>query len=216
MKKIVITIIAIVLLVIITKRKDMTIKQSLLKSFYPALMQMGKWFGSGKTNPYNKSGVAPNVSFYSLSANGIDGKEFDFATLKGKKVMIVNTASDCGYTAQLADLEKLQTQYQNKLVVLAFPSNDFKNQETGENTEIEAFCKKNYGVSFPIMVKTGVIKGPAQHPVYTWLTDSKKNGWNDKDPEWNFSKYLINEEGILMYYFGPGVSPLDEVVTSTL
>lgn len=215
-KKMVITIIAFGLLLLFIKRKDMTIKQSLLKTFYPALMQMGKWFGSQKSGLHNANMTLPQVSFYSLSATGIDGKKFDFATLKGKKVMIVNTASDCGYTAQLADLEKLHIQYQKSLVILAFPANDFKNQETGDNTEIEAFCKKNYGVSFSIMAKSIVIKGEGQNPVYHWLTDKRINGWNDHAPDWNFSKYLINEEGVLMHYFSPGISPLDKVVTSKL
>ncbi len=216
MRKIVITILAFSLLLVFIKRKDMTVRQTVVKAFYPILMQFGKWLGSGKSDPFNTNKIAPLISFYTLKATGIDGVEINFVQFKGKKILIVNTASDCGYTAQLTELEKLQILYKNKLVVLGFPANDFKNQEAGNNNEIEAFCKKNYGVTFPIIAKTSVIKGDLQHPVYQWLTDKKMNGWNDKAPDWNFCKYLINEQGVLMYYFSSAVSPLGEEITSKM
>jgi len=140
----------------------------------------------------------------------------DLASLKGKKIMLVNTASDCGYTNQYTDLQKLSEQYKDKLVVLGFPANDFKEQEKGTNEEIAEFCKKNYGVSFPLMEKSTVIKSPEQNPVYQWLTDSTKNGWNNKPPAWNFTKYIINEEGLLTNYFGSSISPLSSDVLEAI
>jgi glutathione peroxidase len=129
--------------------------------------------------------------------------------------MLVNTASDCGYTNQYTDLQELADEYKDKLVIIGFPANDFKEQEKGTDEEIAQFCKVNYGVSFPLMKKSGVIKSAQQNPVYQWLTDSAKNGWNNKPPAWNFTKYLINENGVLVNYFGSSVSPMsNEVLTA--
>ena len=216
MQKLVITLAVVGLLLLLIKRKNMTTRQSVVKVFYPVLIQMGKWFGGSNVGIENKNSIVPFTSFYDLSATALDGRQISFSQFKGKKILIVNTASDCGYTPQLEDLEKLQKQFKNELVVLGFPANDFKDQEKGANEEIEAFCKKNYGVTFPLMEKTSALIGAYQHPVYQWLTDKKKNGWNDKAPTWNFCKYLINEKGVLMYYFSSGVSPLDEVITSKI
>ena len=108
--------------------------------------------------------------------------------------MLVNTASNCGYTDQYDDLQKLHEQFQNKFVILGFPANDFKEQEKGNDEDIAQFCKINFGVTFPLMQKTSVIKSADQNAVFKWLTDSTNNGWNNKQPSWNFSKYLINEE----------------------
>lgn len=184
---------------------NMTYRQKVLKAVYPAFMWFTKLTGTN-TKALSGHKQAP-VSFYSLTATLNNGDLLDFASFKGKKVMLVNTASDCGYTGQYADLEKLANDYSGKLVVIGFPANDFKEQEKGSDEEIAQFCKANFGISFPLVKKTTVIKSPGQHPVFQWLTDSTKNGWNNKPPSWNFSKYIVNEEGILTNYFGPSVSP---------
>ena len=126
--------------------------------------------------------------------------------------MIVNTASNCGYTNQYAELQKLYEHSREDLTIIAFPANDFKEQEKGSNEEIAQFCKINYGVSFPLAKKSSVVKGANQNKVFEWLTHKELNGWNDKQPSWNFSKYLIDEEGNLTHYFDPAVSPLSEQV----
>ncbi|HYD21479.1 MAG TPA: glutathione peroxidase [Flavipsychrobacter sp.] len=158
----------------------------------------------------NESNVPAPVSFYSLSTVLTSGKELSFGKLRGRKVLLVNTASDCGYTGQYAELQKLYQHSREDLEIIAFPANDFKEQEKGTDEEIAAFCTKSYGVSFPIAKKSHVVKGADQHPVYRWLTKKELNGWNDKDPSWNFSKFLINEEGMLTHYFEPSVSPVGE------
>jgi glutathione peroxidase len=149
------------------------------------------------------------VDFYSLTTKDIAGNSFSFEQFKGKKVLIVNTASDCGYTGQYENLEKLSKQFAGSLVVVGFPANDFKNQETKDDQAIAAFCQKNYGVSFPLMSKSVVLKSKEQNPVYSWLTSSSLNGWCNQAPAWNFCKYLINEQGVLTHYFPMSVDPLD-------
>ena len=166
-----------------------------------------------ETAPVKNSTVP--VSFYSLKDTTIDGKEFDFSQLKGKKVLLVNTASDCGYTGQYEELQKLYTRFSDKLMIIGFPANDFKEQEKGTDEEIAEFCKVNYAVSFLLMKKSSVIKDKQQNEVFKWLTDAAKNGWNRQQPTWNFSKYLVDEEGRLINYFDPGLSPLDkEIITA--
>jgi glutathione peroxidase len=127
---------------------------------------------------------------------------------KGKKIIIVNTASDCGYTGQYEELQKLYSQRKSEIVIIGFPANDFKQQEKGSNEEIASFCKKNYGVEFPLAMKATVIKNDQQHAIFKWLSDPAQNGWNTQAPSWNFSKYVLDEEGKLIGYFDPGVSPL--------
>ncbi len=191
----------------------MTLKQKLLKIFYPALMRLSVSRGRIVENT---SAQVPVISFYSLQATINNGSSFEFEQLKGRKILLVNTASDCGYTAQYAELEQLSRQFNHMLEVMAFPCNDFKEQEKGTDEEIESFCKMNYGITFPIMKKTSVIKGPDQDKVFEWLSHKDKNGWNDKEPSWNFAKYLVNEEGMLTHYFEPAVSPLDEEVKKAI
>ena len=193
---------------------NMTYRQKLLKAVYPALMWVTKIAG---TNTKELTGnKQPPVSFYSLKGQLNNGDTLDFTGLKGKKIMLVNTASDCGYTNQYTDLQKLADEYKDKLIVLGFPANDFKEQEKGTDEEIATFCKKNYGVTFPLMQKSSVIKTSEQNSVYQWLTDSTKNGWNTKPPTWNFTKYIVNEEGVLTNYFGPSISPLDKDVIKAI
>lgn len=193
---------------------NMTYRQKVLKTVYPALMWFTKLMGK---NTKELSGAKqPPVSFYSLQTTLNNGDTLDFASLKGKKIMLVNTASDCGYTNQYEDLQKLSEQYKDKLVVIGFPANDFKEQEKGTDEDIASFCKKNYGISFPLAKKTVVIKSAEQNTVFKWLTDSTMNGWNNKPPAWNFSKYLVNEEGVLTNYFGSSISPSSAEVVSAI
>ncbi len=158
--------------------------------------------------------IASAQSIYDFKVTDIDGKEFDLASLKGKKVMIVNTASKCGLTPQYEELEKLYETYKDQnFIIVGFPSNDFMSQEPGSNEEIKDFCKKNYGVSFPMMGKIEV-KGKEMHPLYQFLTEKKQNGYSDNSVKWNFQKYLINEEGKLVKVIAPGTKPLSEEITS--
>lgn len=194
--------------------KNMTYRQKVLKAVYPALM----WFTkiTGKNVSKLAGNKQPPVSFHSLKGLLNDGSTLDFATLKGKKVLLVNTASDCGYTNQYEALQQLYDQHKDKVVVLGFPANDFKEQEKGSDAAIQEFCRKNYGVSFPLMQKSSVIRSPQQNVIYQWLTDSAKNGWNNKMPSWNFSKYLVDENGELTNYFDPSVSPTSADVVKAI
>lgn len=211
-------LIAVVLVTaaLLIKQKDMTWRQSLLKTLYPLIMLKGKLFGNKNDIKLNPGKLAPATSFYDLHAVKSNGYTLHFSTLRGKKVLIVNTASDCGFTGQYEELETLHRQYGNQLVILGFPANDFKEQEKKSDAEISTFCKINYGVSFPLMQKSSVVKGAAQHPVYQWLSQAGSNGWNDQAPVWNFSKYLIDEQGILLAFYTQMVSPMDPAVTGLL
>jgi glutathione peroxidase len=195
------------------KKSKMTFRRKLLKIFYPALM----WFSrlKGKKKKITGSTVPP-ASFYDLKTTLNNGKELDFSTLKGKKVLLVNTASDCGYTHQYKDLQTLYENFKDQLVIIGFPANDFKEQEKGSDEEIASFCEINYGVTFPLAKKSTVIKSENQHPVFQWASEATKNGWNSKEPSWNFSKYLVNESGVLTNYFAPSVDPLSAEVKSAL
>ncbi len=185
--------------------KNMSYRQKILKTVYPAFMWISKLTGSHRSSVTNNK--TASMSFYELHVTLNNGKELSFADLKGKKLLLVNTASNCGYTDQYAELQSLSEKMKDKLVVIGFPANDFKEQEKGSDEEIAEFCKVNYGVTFLLAKKSSVIKGAAQNPVYQWLTDPAKNGWNDKQPEWNFSKYVIDEKGELKGYYGPSVAP---------
>jgi glutathione peroxidase len=152
---------------------------------------------------------ADSASIYQFKVKDINGKTFDFATLKGKKIMVVNTASKCGLTPQYEELEALYTKYKSmNFVIVGFPANDFMSQEPGSDQEIAQFCKLNYGVSFPMMSKISV-KGKEMHPVYEFLTQKAKNGKEDSKVEWNFQKYLIDENGHLAKVISPRVLPND-------
>lgn len=157
---------------------------------------------------------AQDSKFYDLKTKTIDGKDFAFSSLKGKKVMVVNTASKCGLTPQYEQLEKLyQTYKDSNFVIIGFPSNDFMSQEPGTNTEIAEFCQKNYGVSFQMMSKISV-KGNDMDPVYEWLTKQSLNGKEDSDVRWNFQKYLIDESGNLVRVVEPRTLPDDESIVT--
>ncbi|CAN5731487.1 hypothetical protein BH11BAC4_BH11BAC4_14500 [soil metagenome] len=193
--------------------KQMTVRQKVLKAIYPAFMWLTRTKAGTKKASTEK---APPVSFYSLKATAINGENFDLSKLKGKKLLLVNTASDCGYTGQYDELEKLYQSNKDKLVVIGFPANDFKGQEKGSDEEIATFCKINYAVSFPLMKKSTVVNKPGQNEIFKWLTDASLNGWNSQQPVWNFSKYMIDEEGRLVKYFAPAVSPLDKEIAAAV
>ena len=167
-----------------------------------------------KQTSTNTSKTMQKQSIHQFKVADLNGKEFDFSTLKGKKVLVVNTASKCGLTPQYKELQALYEKYgSDKFVIIGFPANNFMSQEPGTNEEIGAFCQKNYGVTFPMMSKIDV-KGDSQHPVYQFLTQKSKNGLEDNEVEWNFQKYLINENGELEKVISPKTSPMDSSITS--
>ena len=160
------------------------------------------------------SSSEPMESFYNLEALTLDGEKFDFESLKGKRVLIVNTASKCGFTRQYEGLEKLnQNTNSDEFVILGFPCNNFGGQEPGSSEDIASFCSKNYGVTFQMMNKVDV-KGNNQHPVYQWLCQAEKNGVSDNKVMWNFHKFLINENGELTSSLRSGVGPMDNEIFS--
>ncbi len=216
MKYLAVFLAIIFIMVLAVKQNNMTIRQSVLKAIYPALMSVGKFFGTNDRIKTNTNNIKPPGSFYGLSAIANNGEIFSFDSLEGKKVMLVNTASDCGYTGQYDELEKLYQQYKGKLVIIAFPANDFKDQEAASDDAIATFCKLNYGITFPLMKKSVVIKRFDQNSVFQWLSDKSKNGWNDKEPTWNFSKYLVDGHGKLVSYFDPSISPLSKDVIDAI
>lgn len=154
-------------------------------------------------------------NFHEFKLININGEEVSFADFKGKKVLIVNVASKCGYTSQYAELQELHEKHGDKITVLGFPANNFGGQEPGTEEEIKAFCSENFGVTFPMFEKISV-KGVDKHPLYRWLSDKDLNGWNDKEPAWNFSKYLIDENGKLLEFFPSAVNPMDEEILKHL
>jgi glutathione peroxidase len=151
---------------------------------------------------------AQTKTIYDFKVKSIDGATFDFATLKGKKIIIVNTASECGNTPQYKDLEELYKKYKSKnVVVIGFPANNFGAQEPGSDKDIKAFCNKNYAITFPMMSKISV-KGSDMAPIYKWLTEKKENGVKDVPVTWNFQKFLINEKGNWVGSVAPKTAPL--------
>ena len=194
----------------------MNIRQKILKALYPAVIAWGKISGRRTTILSNEETANPMQSFYDLSVKLNNGKELKLESARGKKVMLVNTASECGYTAQYDDLEQLYQQFKDKLLIIGFPANDFGAQEPGGDKEIAEFCRINYGVTFPLATKSTVLKGNDQNEVFKWLTEKSRNGWNTEPPTWNFSKYLVNEEGMLTDYFDPAVSPMSKHVIKAI
>lgn len=153
--------------------------------------------------------MLPEQNFYDFKINSLDGKAIDFSQYKGKTVLVVNTASKCGYTPQYADLQQLHEKYKDKVVILGFPANNFGGQEPGTNIEIAEFCQKNYGVGFQMFEKISV-KGDDQHPLYTWLKE--KTG---QEPSWNFCKYLIKPDGTVKF-FNSKVKPMAPEIVNEL
>lgn len=165
----------------------------------------------------SKSKTKPTMekqTIYQFKVKDLEGNEFDFSKLKGKKILIVNTASKCGLTPQYKDLEAIYEQYKGKnFVIVGFPANNFGKQEPGTNDEIATFCQRNYGVTFPMMSKISV-KGEDMDAVYKFLTQKSKNGLQDSEVGWNFQKYLINEKGELEKVIAPNILPTDEAIVS--
>ena len=159
---------------------------------------------------------APVTTIYDFKVNGLEGGTIDLKKYKGKKILIVNTASKCGYTPQYTDLQKLYDTYKDKLVVIGFPANNFGQQEPGSNIEIQEFCKKNFGVTFPMAEKVSVT-GEDIHPLFRYLTDeAKKIGAEEPIIKWNFTKFLISEKGKLIGVYRSKVKPMDEEITKHL
>ena len=184
----------------------MNYRQKVLKAVYPALMWYNKLTGKKTDIMETSEGVITLRSLHALTVHLNGGEEVNLGSFRGKKILIVNTASNCGYTGQYADLQQLYEKFQQCLVVIGFPANDFKEQEKGNDSEIAAFCKKNYGVTFPLTTKVDV-KGNNMTPVYQYLTSKSVNGKLDAEIKWNFNKFLINENGEVEAFYGSKITP---------
>jgi glutathione peroxidase len=158
---------------------------------------------------------AKKSSVYKFKVEGLEGGTIDFSKFKGKKILVVNTASKCGYTPQYKELQALYEKYKNKLVIVGFPANNFGGQEPGSSVEIATFCEQNYGVSFPMAAKVSV-KGDDMAPIYKWLTSKEANGVLDAEVKWNFNKFLLDEKGRMIAYFPSKVTPMSEEITNKL
>lgn len=190
----------------------MKVRQTILSWFYPFFIWLSKLTSRRSTVIKNEDKIDPAESIYHLTIQLNNGQLLPLESSKGKKILIVNTASDCGYTRQYSELQSLYEKHKDHLLVIGFPANDFKEQEKGDDESIAEFCKINFGVTFPLAKKSSVIKSENQNIIFRWLSDKSKNGWLNKQPSWNFSKYLLNEEGVLTHYFDPAVSPEDPEV----
>lgn len=186
--------------------KCKTMKKYLILIVFLAFNVFG--YGQGTSNSVKMK------SLYDFKTKSLDGKDFELSSLKGKKVLIVNTASKCGLTPQYKELEELYKNYGgDKFVIIGFPANNFASQEPGTNSEIKEFCTLNYGVTFPMMSKISV-KGDDMDPIYQWLTQKKQNGFKDSEVQWNFQKYLIDEKGQLVDVVEPKASPKSDKILS--
>jgi len=163
----------------------------------------------------NSAQITQPQSIYDFEFNTLDGQKIVLNEYKGRKILIVNTASECGYTPQYKELQALYDQYSSKVVVLGFPANNFGGQEPGSNQEIAAFCEKNYGVKFPIMEKVSVTGSDAD-PLFKYLSDKSANGVTDEKPTWNFCKYLIDEKGKIIKFFPSKVKPMSEEIITAI
>jgi len=166
-------------------------------------------------SPAPKTNANVPKTIYDFKVEALDGGTIDFSQFKGKKILIVNTASKCGYTPQYEALQKMYEKYKDQLVIVGFPENNFMFQEPGSNQEIATFCKKNYGVTFPMAAKISV-KGKDMALIYQWLTNKEYNNYQDSKVKWNFQKYLINEKGQLTNIFYPATTPDDPTVIAAI
>lgn len=190
--------------------KTMTIRQKLMKWLYPLIMKLTKKDASKGKVLNNEQNITAPVSFYSLKAISNKGEEVLLSQFSGKKTVVVNVASNCGFTSQYDALERLYQREKDNLVILGFPANDFGGQEPGSDQEIDNFCRVNFGVTFPLFKKSTVLQQD-KNEVYSWLTNPEKNGWNSQAPVWNFSKYVIDEQGNLAGFYGSAVDPEGEL-----
>jgi glutathione peroxidase len=194
----------------------MNLRQKFLKAVYPFLIAWSKISGRRSTVLDNTTHTPPQRPFHNLIVELNNGNQLKLDQARGKKVLLVNTASNCGYTGQYDELQKLHDQFRDKLLIIGFPANDFKEQEKGGDQEIAEFCRVNFGVTFPLAKKSTVLKGSDQNEIFKWLTNKNDNGWNTQPPTWNFSKYLVDEQGTLTHYFDPAVSPLSDDVVNAI
>ena len=185
----------------------MSLMRKLITSTYFLRMKLCRITGMGIRIYENKSMIKASENCYTMTATLNTGEEISFERYRGKKLLVVNLASHCGYTPQYKELETLH-QANKEIVVLGFPSNNFGAQEPGTDEGIAEFCKTNFNITFSLFKKNNV-KGNSKQPVYRWLTDKNKNGWNNLEPRWNFYKYLIDENGNLSKIFSSAVSPMD-------
>jgi glutathione peroxidase len=183
--------------------------------FFFALAALFSFAPSRKPERKESRNFATKTSIYDFTMKTLDGQDLSLSKFKGKKILIVNVASECGYTPQYKPLQELHEKYGNKVVVIGFPANNFGAQEPGSSTEIKEFCTKNYGVTFQMMEKISV-KGDDMHPLYHWLSTKEENGTCSDAPKWNFCKYLIDENGNVLKYFGSKVDPLSPEIISLL
>lgn len=182
-----------------------------LKSLFIMLTSLisGLFADKKETKERPSEGVVATRTLHDFKMKTLIGDGvIDFKQYKGKKVVLLNVASKCGYTPQYADWQAFHEKYGDKVVVLGFPANNFGGQEPGSDEDIATFCQKNYGVTFQMFDKIDVV-GTQQHPLYKWLSTKALNGWNDKAPTWNFCKYVVNEKGELTNFFASGVKPND-------
>ncbi len=194
----------------------MSFSQKLKSTLHPLVMGLQKLTGVNTNVKKSDQLITPPKSIYDFEFVNNSGEHIRMDQYKGKKLLLVNTASDCIYTRQYEMLQRLWDQNKDRLVVIGFPANDFGQQEQGSDVEIANFCSKNYGVTFPLAKKATVVRDSDQHPIFQWLTSKEQNGWNDQPPSWNFSKYLVDESGHLLAYFEPAVPPISENITSYL
>jgi len=191
-------------------------KLLIMRLFIVLLMTMG-FITCNKnklTNTTNNTTTQQLQNIYQFKVKTLNGDDFDFSSLKGKKIMVVNTASKCGLTPQYKDLQALYDTYKkDNFVIIGFPANNFGSQEPGTNKEIAVFCQQNYGVTFPMMAKISV-KGDDMHPIYQFLTQKSKNGFQDSEVKWNFQKYLIDEKGHLVKVIPPKTLPTDKSIVN--
>jgi glutathione peroxidase len=206
-------LVAFFALVLIENRnmENLSFRQKVIRTLYPLIM-----WGSNKSKNYkqltHEPAMQPPVSIYDFTVELADGSKLPLSNFKGKKLILANTASDCGYTPQYTELQELYKANEGNLMIIAFPANDFKEQEKAGNADIVTFCQRNYGVTFPIAAKSAVVKGTNQNPIFQWLSTREKNGWNIQDPKWNFNKYLIDENGALVGWFDSSVKPGELII----
>ncbi len=183
-------------------------KKKFMKKYFFAILAIGLF---SFIIPVSTSNIVKPATIYKFKVTSLDGGTIDFSAFKGKKILVVNTASKCGFTPQYAQLEELYKAHSDKLVIVGFPANNFGSQEPGSNEDIKSFCTKNYGVTFPMAEKVSV-KGDDIAPIYKWLTTKSENGVMDADIKWNFTKFLLDENGYLITKFDSKVTPLSEEI----